>query len=105
MRLLFPALVLNSVPIFVSMTLIYFSPFALSAKIAAFAKSSKFSVAARGFPGRFKMKVLPMRPKVVGLPGLISTFSKSGSKSKQEKASFVKSASPTLTPPEVMIRS
>ena len=39
-------------------------------------KSSKLSAAASGFPGRFKARVSPMRPKVVGFPGFISTLSK-----------------------------
>jgi len=51
------------------------------------------------------MIVSPILPKVVGLPGLISILSKSISYPNAPNASFVKSASPTLTPPEVIMRS
>ncbi len=77
----------------------------LRAKIMLWAKSSKLSAAASGFPGRFNIKVSLMRPNVVGFPGFISILSKNISYPNASNASFVKSASPTLTPPEVMTRS
>ena len=77
----------------------------LKASIILCPNSSKFSAAARGFPGRFRTKVSPILPKVVGFPGFIAILSKNVLHPKAPNASFVKSASPTLTPPDVMIRS
>lgn len=44
-------------------------------------------------------------PNIVGFPGFILIPLKISSKPKFKKASFVKSASPTDTPPEVIIKS
>jgi len=83
----------------------YFDVVALRAKIILCPKSSKFIAQANGFPGKFKTIVFPILLRVVGLPGLIATLLKRTSQLNDAKASFVKSASPTLTPPLVMIRS
>ena len=56
-------------------------------------------------PGKFKINVLLILPKIVGFPGFMSIPLIIVSKFSCKKDSFVKSASPTETPPEVIIKS
>ena len=59
---------------------------------------------ATGLPGKPNNTDLPMRPTAIGRPGRMAIFQKATSPSFFIMA-LVKSASPTLTPPLVMMAS
>jgi hypothetical protein len=59
---------------------------------------------ATGLPGKPNIQVLPIRPKAMGRPGLMSIFQKLTSPSRPI-SSRMKSASPTETPPVVRTTS
>ena len=62
------------------------------------------TITATGLPGSPNSTASPMRPKAIGRPGLIASFQNATSPMRFI-ISRMKSASPTDTPPLVMITS